>query len=347
MLQQPADVIQPELAETGIAVTGEQRLAAIPQALVHVHPAAVIRKQRLGHERHGLAVLVGDVADDVLEQHHVVRRLHQLVEPLVDFGLASGGHFVMVALDVQPALDHGLHHLAAQILVMVRGRHREVAFLVARAIAQVVLPPARIPAPFLGVDEVVTLVLILIEADVVENEELGFRAEIGGVGNAAVLQVKLGLLANPARVALVALLGDRVLGVPDHHQGGGLGERIHDRGFRIGNQEHVALVDRRPTADARSIHAEALFEAAFVNLAHRVRNVMLQTRNVGEPQVELLGIVLLGKFQHFFRIHLYLLRISADRRTLDAAARKPLGEPHMTPFNFRDKPSILSNRKNR
>jgi hypothetical protein len=26
---------------------------------------------------------------------------------------------------------------------------------------------------------------------------------------------------------------------------------------------------------------------------------------------------------------------------LDAAARKPLGEPHMTPFHFRDKASIL------
>jgi hypothetical protein len=74
---------------------------------------------------------------------------------------------------------------------------------------------------------------------------------------------------------------------------------------------------------------------------------MLQTRNVGEPQVELLGIVLLGKFQHFFRIHLYLLRISADRRTSDAAARKPLGEPHMTPFDFKDKPGIPPNRKNR
>ena len=210
----------------------------------------------------------------------------------------------MVALDVQPALDHGLHHLTAQVLVMVRRRHREVAFLVTRAIAQVVFPTTGIPASFLGVDEVVTLVLILIEADVVENEELGFRAEIGGVGNAAVLQVKLGLLANPARVALVALLGDRVLHVADHHERGGLGERIHDRRVGIRNQEHVALVDRRPTADARSIHAEALFEDAFVNLGHRVRNVMLQTRNVGEPQVELLGIVLRCKFQHFFRTHL-------------------------------------------
>jgi predicted HAD superfamily Cof-like phosphohydrolase len=112
-----------------------------------VHAAAVIREQRLGHERHGLAVLVGHVADDVLVQHHVVGRLHQLVEALVDFGLAAGGHFVVVALDVQPALDHGLHHLAAQILVMIRRRHREVAFLVARPVAQVVLPRPEFQRP--------------------------------------------------------------------------------------------------------------------------------------------------------------------------------------------------------
>jgi hypothetical protein len=31
--------------------------------------------------------------------------------------------------------------------------------------------------------------------------------------------------------------------------------------------------------------------------------MMLQTRDVGKPQIQLLGIVLLGKFQNFVRIH--------------------------------------------
>jgi hypothetical protein len=39
-------------------------------------------------------------------------------------------------------------------------------------------------------------VLILIEADVVENEELGFGAEIRGVGETAVLQVQFRLLTR-------------------------------------------------------------------------------------------------------------------------------------------------------
>jgi hypothetical protein len=86
-----------------------------------------------------------------------------------------------MAFDVQPALDHGLHHLAAQILVVIGGRHREVAFLVARPVAQVVLLAARIPAALFGVDEVEAGMLVLVEADVVENEELGFGAEKRGI----------------------------------------------------------------------------------------------------------------------------------------------------------------------
>src|ERR1035441_1079659 len=48
-------------------------------------------------EGHGLAILVGRVADDVFVQHHVVGGFHQRVEALVDLALAAGGHFVGMA----------------------------------------------------------------------------------------------------------------------------------------------------------------------------------------------------------------------------------------------------------
>ena len=154
VLQQAADVVQRHLAEARVAIAGEERLAVIPQTLVAVHAAAVVAEERLGHEGHGLAVLVGHVADDVLVQHHVVGALDQGVEALIDLALAAGGDFVVVALDVEAALDHGLHHFAAQVLVVIGGRHREVAFLVARPVAQIIFAAARVPAAFLGVDEV-------------------------------------------------------------------------------------------------------------------------------------------------------------------------------------------------
>src|ERR1035438_9650010 len=127
---------------------------------------------------------------------------------MVDLALAAGGHFVVMAFDVQAALDHGLHHLAAQILVVIGGRHREVAFLIARPVAQVVFLAARIPAALFGVDEIEAAMLVLVEAYVVENEKLGFGAEKRGIAHATVLQVHLGFLGDPAGVALVVLLGD-------------------------------------------------------------------------------------------------------------------------------------------
>ena len=217
-----------DLRQAGIAVAGEQRLAALPQRLVSVHAAAVVLEERLGHEGHGLAVLVGDVLRDVLVEHHGVGRLEERVELQVDLGLAAGGDFVMMALDHQPAVLHGQRHLGAQVLVVVGRRNREIAFLVARTIAEVVLHAARIPAAFFGVDEVVALVLVLVEAHVVEDEELGLGAEVGGVGQAGGSEIHLGLLGDVARIAIVTLLGDGIDYVAHHHQRRNFGEGIEN-----------------------------------------------------------------------------------------------------------------------
>ena len=267
-----------------------------------MHAAAVVGKQRLGHEGGGLAVLVGHVADNVLEQPHVVRRLHQRVIPLIDLRLPAGGDLVMVALDVEAALHHGLGHLAAQVLVVVRRRHREVPFLVARAVAEVVPFPAGIPTPFLGVDVVEAGVLVLVEADAVEDEELGFGPEVGCVRQPAALQVQLRLLGDPARVALIVLAGDRIDHVGERDNRGRLGKRIHEYCRRIG--EHVALVDGRPAANAGAVKTVALFEDLFRQFVDRIGNVVGQSRQIGKAYVDLLDVVLLGIFQYFFRGHL-------------------------------------------
>ena len=119
------------------------------------------------------------------------------------------------------------HHLAAQVLVMIRRRNREVAFLVTRTVAEVVLLAPRIPASFFGVDEVIARVGVGVEADVVEDEELRFGAEIGRIGKAAVLEVELGLLGNPARIAIVVLPRNRIDDVGRHDQRRHFGERVH------------------------------------------------------------------------------------------------------------------------
>ena len=80
----------------------------------------------------------------------------QGVEPHVDFALPAGGHFVVLGLDVEPALDHGQHHLGADVHHLVGRRHREVAFLVAELVAQVgAFLPAAVPVALDAVEVVV------------------------------------------------------------------------------------------------------------------------------------------------------------------------------------------------
>ena len=107
-----------------------------------------------------------DVLDDVLVEHQPVGRLHQGAEPDVDLRLTRRADLVVLHLDRDAGLDQREHDLRADVLQPVDRRDREVALLVTRPVAQVRAPavPPRVPDPFFGVDVVVALVRVLIEA---------------------------------------------------------------------------------------------------------------------------------------------------------------------------------------
>ena len=91
--------------------------------------------------------------------HHLVGHLHQVLEAQVDFALAGGGHFVVLGFDVDAAIDHGLHHLVADVHHLVGRRHGEIAFLVAELVAQVrAFLAAAVPLAFDAVDVVIAFV---------------------------------------------------------------------------------------------------------------------------------------------------------------------------------------------
>ena len=68
-----------------------------------VHTAAVVAEQGFGMNVTDLAVLIRDVTDDVFVQHHVVGRLDERVEALVDLALAARRDLVVMAFDVEAA----------------------------------------------------------------------------------------------------------------------------------------------------------------------------------------------------------------------------------------------------
>jgi len=67
-------------------------------------------------------------------------------------------------------------------------------------------------------------------------------------------------LRNVTRITRISLAGDRIFDIADDVQRLHLGERIQEGGIRIGDQEHVALLDLLKAADAGTVEAQALFE---------------------------------------------------------------------------------------
>ena len=145
-------------------------------------------------------MLPGRALDHVLVDHHLVGHGEQRAEPHVDLRLAGGAHLVVLDLDVDPHLDHREDHFGADVLVLVHRGDGEVAFLIAGPVAA---GPgiAGPPDTFRRVDVVVALVLVLVEAGLVEDVELELGAPVRRVGDAGGDQALLGLLCDVAGVS--------------------------------------------------------------------------------------------------------------------------------------------------
>ena len=157
-----------------------------------------------------------------------------------------------------------LHHFRAQVLIVVGRRNGEVAFLHARTEAQVVLGAARVPAAFLRVNEIKAVLRRAVEAHIVKNVELGLRAEKRLVANAGCAEISFRPLRDSARIARIGLARGRIDRVADHHQRRRVAERVHERRVRIGDQQHVRLVNRGPAADRAGVESKAVLEGIFV-----------------------------------------------------------------------------------
>ena len=252
--QQAAGVPARELGEPGVAVgVEEQRLAVLPQRLVSVHARAVVAVDRLRHEGRDLAVLAGDVADQVLVPLGHVRLAEQRVLAYADLGLAGRRHLVVVDEGVDAAVVHGRDDLGAEVGRVVERRQRRVALLAGDLVPEVRgVAGTAVPVRLGRVDLVVGRLRGLLVADVVEEEELELRADERLVGDPGGLHVLLGLDGDVARVTRVAVARDGVDDVADQREGGLGRDRVDDGALDVGHEQHVGLVDLLEPAQARS-----------------------------------------------------------------------------------------------
>lgn len=206
-----------------------------------------------------------------------------------------------------PALHQREHDFGADVLQRVVRRHGKIAFLVPLLVAEVAAAVSAFvaagrPLALGGLHVVVARVLVLPEADGIEDEELQLRAEVAGRGQAAVLQVALRLLGDVARVARIRSFLHRVHHVADQGQRGGRAERVDKGGGRVRPHQHVGLVDLLEAADRRSVKADAGLEQLIVDFGQRDREMLPQAGEIREPEVHHLDGALLDQFDHLARI---------------------------------------------
>lgn len=275
VLEDATDVPASGVGELGVAVLVEhQGLAVFPDRLVTVHAGAVVAEDGLGHEGGGEAVLVRHVLDDVLVQHHAVAHFGELAEGDADFALAARSDFVVMQVDFDTGVFEVTDDVVADFGQAVDGGSRDIAALVTGATTRVPFAGVEIegliavvPVAFDTLDFVAGEVAVdaagsavATERNAVEEEELGFRSEVGGVGDAGRFHVFDGFLNDVAGVTRVGFAGERVQDVGENRQRGGVVNRVDDGGRDVGHEQHVRLVDGLETANGRAVEANAVSE---------------------------------------------------------------------------------------
>ena len=189
-------------------------------------------------------------------------------------------------------------HGGTQVLQGIDGRYREVTALDAGTMAQVTglglfaLAPLR----FFGTDFVEGFTHAVFPADVVEDEELVFGAEIGSIGNARGLHVFFGAASDRARVTLITLHGGRFDDVTGDIQSGFFTERVHHGSAGVRHHDHVGFVNAFPAFDGRAVEHFAVFESGFFNGVGRHGHVLFLTTGICETEINEFDIVV---FYHF------------------------------------------------
>ena len=186
-------------------------------------------------------------------------------------------------------------HRRTHVLLRVDRGHGEISALHRRAVAEVAALELEVRGPrgFLGIDLHEAAGHVDLPLDGIEDEELGLGTEIGDVAQARALQIRLGFLRDGARVALVALAGQRLENVAGEHDGRLIVEGIHALRIGIGHEQHVGGLDALPARDRGAVECVAVLELVVAERLHGHGDVLLLSLRIGEAQVDEFDLVFL------------------------------------------------------
>ena len=211
---------------------------------------AVVVPQWLGHEGGRLARHGGGVPNQVAGPDQVIGCGDQWFGGEIKLALSGRGHPVVVAADGDAALGQRLQDLVAEFLQRIGRRDGQVSLAVpdpgGAGSGQVV---ASTPLALTTLDPVERFLFVLAEPDPVEDEKIDPWPHSSFVSQPKRLEVMCRFSGNIARILGIVLAGDRVLDIGQNRQGAGP-VRVDECGFRLGNDQDVAFVDRLPSLQA-------------------------------------------------------------------------------------------------
>ncbi|EAT07975.1 hypothetical protein SKA58_08424 [Sphingomonas sp. SKA58] len=301
MLDDAADEVEAGLAEARIAVAREQRLAAFPDRHMRVHAAAIVLRDRLGHEGRRLAIGLRHHLHDVLVDLHAVGGLDQRTERQAQLVL-RGGDFVVVLIAGQAHFQHGADHFGADVGARIDRRDGEITTLGARTVAQIAafIFLAGVGRQFDVVDLEIALRVIIFETHIVEHEEFGFRPDIDRVAEPGRLDEGFRALGGRTRIAAVQLTGVRLDNVAENDQHGRRAERVDIDSVQVGLEDHVRFVDRLPTLDRRTVEHQAVGQFILAKHARHHGQVLPLALGIGEADIDPFDLLFLDHLQDVF-----------------------------------------------
>src|SRR5215475_192591 len=116
---------------------------------------------------------------------------------------------------------------------------------------------------------VVGFVLVLVEADIVEDKKLGLRTEISHVAHASGLEILFSLAGDVTRVSRVGLFGDWINDIAQQAQRRHCAEWVYHGSGRIRDHQHVRSIDGLPATDRRTIKAWSILKDVLFILTER------------------------------------------------------------------------------
>ena len=211
---------------------------------------------------------------------------------------------MMVRFDDDADLPHLVDHLSAEIVVGVGRANRKVPALEAGFVTEVrLLDARRVPRAFDRIDLVVRLMLVLLVAHLVEDEELGLGPDVARIGDARLAQMRLGLARDMTRVAREVLTRHGIDDIGDDADCGPGEERIEAGRVGVRDRHHVPLVNALPSANGRPVEPQPFLERLLVPGVDREGAMLPRPEHVDELQVHHLSLVFLRKGEEVGGLH--------------------------------------------